>query len=86
MIRADGDPAVRDAGLLAAAQRVERYEMAGCRCARTYAKMLGEACAVDLLQKTLNEKRSTAEGLSTLAERLVHATRCSMRIGAAGFS
>src|SRR5690606_24874826 len=41
IIDADGDDAVRDAGLIAAAQRVEHYEIAGYGCVRTYAERLG---------------------------------------------
>ena len=39
MIEEEADEEVRDAGLIAAAQRVEHYEMAGYGCARTYAKL-----------------------------------------------
>lgn len=73
MIRADGDPAVKDAGLISAAQRVKHYEMAGYGCARTYAEMLGEGDSAHLLQTTLDEERSTDKSLTKLAERLVHA-------------
>jgi ferritin-like metal-binding protein YciE len=48
MIEEDAEDEVRDAGLIAAAQRVEHYEMAGYGCARTYAELLGGSarCAV----------------------------------------
>src|ERR1700744_5146200 len=42
MIEEDADDDVRDAGLIAAAQRVEHYEMAGYGVARTYAELLGD--------------------------------------------
>ena len=42
MIKMKGEPAAIDAGLIAAAQRVEHYEMAGYGCVRTYAQQLGE--------------------------------------------
>lgn len=71
MIKAEGDPAVKDAGLIAAAQRVEHYEMAGYGCARAYAESLGEEKSAELLQKTLDEERETDENLTELAERLI---------------
>ena len=43
MIKQDADPAVRDAGLISAAQRVEHYEMAGYGTVRTYANLLAAA-------------------------------------------
>ena len=73
MIQAVGHPAIKDAGLISAAQRVEHYEMAGCGCARTYAEMLGEEASAELLQKTLDDERATDESLTELAERLIHA-------------
>ena len=42
MMSANGDPDTRDAALIASAQRVEHYEMAGYGCARTFAKQLVE--------------------------------------------
>jgi len=73
MIKAEGDSAIKDAGLISAAQRVEHYEMAGYGCARTYAEMLGEEDSAELLQETLNDERATDESLTELAERLIHA-------------
>jgi len=72
MVKEDGDPAVKDAGLIAAAQRVEHYEMAGYGCARTYAEMLGEMDSAELLQKTLDEERMTDVTLTELAEGLIN--------------
>lgn len=68
IITAGGDPAVKDAALIAAAQRVEHYEMAGYGAVRTYAKELGYKDAEDLLQKTLNEEGETDKLLTKLAE------------------
>ena len=45
------DEKVRDAALIAAAQRVEHYEIAGYGTARTYAEMLGHSDAAELLQR-----------------------------------
>lgn len=63
-----GDSAVRDAALIASAQRVEHYEMAGYGCARTYARKLGLDEAADLLQKTLDEEGTADHKLTNLAE------------------
>lgn len=67
------DPEVLDAGLIAAAQRVEHYEMAGYGTVRTFARQLGEDEAVDLLQKTLDEEGETDKKLTALAEKAVNA-------------
>jgi ferritin-like metal-binding protein YciE len=56
MMEEDAAPPVMDAGLIAAAQRVEHYEMAGYGCVRNYAKLLGETHAAKLLQQTLDEE------------------------------
>jgi len=62
------EPEVMDAGLIAAAQKVEHYEIAGYGTVRTYAKLLGEDEAAELLQETLNEEAETDEALTALAE------------------
>src|SRR5690606_33764424 len=53
MIKMKGEESVKDAGLIASAQRVEHYEMAGYGAAHTYAEQLGLKDAAKLLQKTL---------------------------------
>jgi ferritin-like metal-binding protein YciE len=63
-------PEVRDAALIAAAQRVEHYEIAGYGTVRTYAKIMHHKSAVDLLQKTLNEEAETDKKLTAAAEKL----------------
>jgi ferritin-like metal-binding protein YciE len=68
--RADSD--VLDAALIAAAQRVEHYEMAGYGCARTYARLLGLEDDARLLQQTLDEEGDTDHLLTELAERVVN--------------
>ena len=65
---ATGDVAVKDAALIAAAQRVEHYEMAGYGAVRTYAKELGYKDAEKLLQQTLNEEGEADKKLTSLAE------------------
>ncbi len=68
----DGEPAVIDAGLIAAAQRVEHYEMAGYGCARTYARLLGDDNGAHLLQETLDEEGEADKKLTALAERHIN--------------
>ena len=67
MIEEDPGEEELDAGLIAAAQRVEHYEIAGYGCVRTYAQLLGEDEAVELLEQTLNEEKETDEKLTELA-------------------
>jgi ferritin-like metal-binding protein YciE len=59
-----------DAGLIAAAQRVEHYEIAGYGCVAAYAKLLGEDEALMLLRKTLEEEKNTDEKLTELASQI----------------
>ena len=61
---------VRDAAIIAAAQRVEHYEMAGYGTARTYATLLGFDDAASALEETLEEEKEADEKLSSLAEEL----------------
>jgi ferritin-like metal-binding protein YciE len=63
-----GDPDVRDAALIGAAQRVEHYEMAGYGVVRTFAKELGFSKVADKLQKTLDEEGSADKKLTGIAE------------------
>ena len=67
---------VRDAAIIAAAQRVEHYEMAGYGTARTYARMLGHEDVASTLQKTLDEEQDTDEKLTRIAEG--HVNRAAM--------
>lgn len=68
VIGATGDPDVKDAALIAAAQRVEHYEIAGYGCARTFARRLGRADIANLLQQTLDEESKADEILTEIAE------------------
>jgi ferritin-like metal-binding protein YciE len=70
MIEEDRSAEELDAGLIAAAQRVEHYEIAGYGCVRTYAKLLGQDDAVSTLQETLNEEKETDSKLTGLAENI----------------
>jgi len=71
-IEEDMEPQVKDAALIAAAQRVEHYEIAGYGTVRTYAQTLGEQEAINLLQMTLDEEGNTDKKLTTLAETMVN--------------
>jgi ferritin-like metal-binding protein YciE len=71
-ISEDADPSVKDAGLIAAAQRVEHYEMAGYGCVRTFARLLGHDDAADLLQETLDEEGAADKKLTKLAETVIN--------------
>ena len=68
MIKNAVDPAVLDAGLIAAAQRVEHYEIAGYGTARAHARTLGHTELVDLLQTSLDEDGAANKLLTQLAE------------------
>lgn len=72
MIEEEADDEVRDAGLIAAAQRVEHYEMAGYGSARTYAELLGDKAGSKLLQTTLNEEGATDAKLTKLATSTIN--------------
>lgn len=73
MMNEDAEPAVMDAALIAAAQRVEHYEIAGYGTVRSFARMLGNEKAERLLQKTLEEESETNEKLTKLAETEINA-------------
>jgi ferritin-like metal-binding protein YciE len=62
IVKADGDPTARDTALIAAAQRVEHYEIAAYGTARTLAQQLELSEAASLLEQTLEEERK-ADGL-----------------------
>jgi len=63
---------VKDAWLIATAQRIEHLEIAGYGTARTYAGMLGYTHAAQLLQQTLDEEKTADAKLTHLAERFVN--------------
>lgn len=72
MIKMKGDPSAIDAGLIAAAQRVEHYEIAGYGCVHTYAHQLGEQQSAQLLKQTLDEEGDTDKLLTQLAENVIN--------------
>lgn len=67
---AKGDDAARDAGLIAAAQRIEHYEMAGYGSARAHAETLGLEEHARVLQTTLDEEKATDSKLNDIAYNL----------------
>lgn len=73
IINSDGDADVKDAVLIAAAQRVEHYEMAAYGCARTFARRLGRTQVADLLQQSLDEEGNADKILTDIAESFVNA-------------
>ncbi len=71
-IKAGGDDSVRDAALIAAAQRVEHYEMAGYGTVRTLAEQLGQKEIARILQQTLDEEGACDKTLTEIAESRVN--------------
>jgi ferritin-like metal-binding protein YciE len=72
MISAKGDANVKDAALIAAAQRVEHYEIAGYGTARTFAQHLGYTELARLLQQSLDEEAAADKRLTQLAEQSIN--------------
>lgn len=67
IVSAGGDTSTTDAGIIAAAQRVEHYEMAGYGTVRTYAQLLGQNEMARLLQQTLSEEEEADRKLTQIA-------------------
>jgi ferritin-like metal-binding protein YciE len=63
---------LRDAGLIAAANRVEHYEIAAYGSARTFADILGLSQAAALLEQTLQEEKNADRKLTQLAESMIN--------------
>ena len=72
IIKSDIDKSVLDAALIAAAQRVEHYEISAYGTARAFAQMLGDSKALRLLDKTIEEEGNTDKKLTQLAENFVN--------------
>jgi ferritin-like metal-binding protein YciE len=72
LIEEEADSEVKDAALIAAAQCVEHYEIAGYGTARTYAELLGDQEGAKLLQTTLEEEKETDEKLTKLAKSSIN--------------
>ena len=72
LLKEDVEPNVLDAGLIAAAQKVEHYEIASYGTARAWAEKLGYEDHANLLQQTLDEEAMANEKLTDLAESFIN--------------
>ena len=72
LLEKDADPDGLDAGIIAAAQHVEHYEMACYGTAAAYARLLGDRQAEKLLRQSLDEEKEADEKLSGLAESRIN--------------
>ncbi|WP_438479563.1 ferritin-like domain-containing protein [Oleiharenicola lentus] len=70
MIEEDALPHIKDLGLIAAAQKVEHYEIAGYGCARTLADLIGEKKVAALLQATLDQEGQADKLLTQIAQEI----------------
>ena len=70
VIDEDGEDAVLDLALIAAAQRVEHYEVSGYGSLRALAEFLGYTDAVEFLQETLEEEAAADEKLTQIAQEI----------------
>jgi ferritin-like metal-binding protein YciE len=70
IVKHDENLGVRDAGIIAGAQKVEHYEIASYGSVRTWAEQMGHTQAAQLLQQTLNEEKEADKKLTQLAESL----------------
>jgi ferritin-like metal-binding protein YciE len=66
------DPAVKDAGLIVAAQKIEHYEIASYGSVRTWALTLGHERVADLMERTLQEEKDADKKLTALAESVIN--------------
>jgi ferritin-like metal-binding protein YciE len=69
-VKEDMDPEVKDAAIIAAAQKIEHYEIAGYGCVRTYAHLLGDEHAASVLERILNQEKQADQKLSAIAEEI----------------
>lgn len=72
MIKEKADPDVKDAGLIACAQRVEHYEISGYGTSVRYAKELGHTKIAEMLQTTLDEEYNADSLLTKIAEQRIN--------------
>jgi ferritin-like metal-binding protein YciE len=72
VLSAEGDPDAIDAGLIASAQKVEHYEIAGYGTVRTFAQRLNNHYAAELCEQTLEEEKDTDQLLTKIAEASVN--------------
>jgi ferritin-like metal-binding protein YciE len=79
LARKPGDPAVIDAGLIGAAQRIEHYEIAAYGCARTYAQLLGEGDIAETLSASLDAEKAADATLNRLAMSVINVKAAGVR-------
>ena len=72
MMKMEADDDVRDAGLIASAQRVEHYEISGYGTAAHFARRLGMDDVADILEETLNEEKKADQKLNRIAKSTVN--------------
>src|SRR5215203_1582058 len=72
MMGEDMDPTVKDAAIIASAQKIEHYEISGYGTARAFARELGLKEVANLLETTLNEEYKSDDMLTALALRKVN--------------
>jgi ferritin-like metal-binding protein YciE len=84
IVDATGDPSIKDAALIAAAQRVEHYEISGYGTARSFALRLGRKDAADLLQQTLDEEKAADQKLNQIAESSINLQASGQTTATAG--
>ena len=70
MIGDADDDSTRDALMIAAAQKVEHYEIAAYGTLRTWANLLGRNEVAGMLEETLDEEKETDEKLTELAKQI----------------
>ncbi len=80
LLKQGGEAAVLDSGLITAAQKVEHYEIAGYGAARSYAQMLRQDEAADVLQQTLMEEEQTDETLNELGQATLSVANEARRV------
>ena len=73
-IEEEGEPFLKDLGLIAAAQKVEHYEISAYGTARALAIAAGNQEIADIFQTTLDEEGRTDKDLTALAEQIVAAS------------
>jgi len=84
MLEEEGDENVKDAGIIASAQRVEHYEIAAYGSSLAFATQLGHTEIAELLEITLNEEKEADQLLSTIAEEEVNIAAPGMVADAMG--
>lgn len=72
LVGKDAPPAVRDAAIISACQRVEHYEMAAYGTVRTFAEQMGHERAAAVLKETLDEEEAADEKLTEIANARVN--------------